>query len=90
MKVNIVHTAAQKWIWKKYNMNITELHNKLLEFRLESGQQDLRADFNFESLFEPPDCSFCGNGTIPVLAIIHPEIPAKYCPMCGRKLGEKE
>ena len=70
-------------------MTITELHNKLLEFYLENGHQDLRADFNFESLFEPPDCSFCGNGTIPVLAIIHPEIPAKYCPMCGRAIKKE-
>lgn len=71
-------------------MNVIELHNKLLEFHFDHGKQDLRADFNFESLFEPPECSFCGNGTISVLAIIHPEVPAKYCPMCGRKLGEKE
>lgn len=71
-------------------MTITDLHNKLLEFRLENGQQDLRADFDFESLFEPPECSYCGNGTVQVLAIIHPEVSAKYCPMCGRAIRKEE
>ena len=70
-------------------MNILELHNKLLQSYLEIGKKQLRADFKFENLFEPPDCSYCGNGTIPVLAIIHPEIPAKYCPMCGRAIRKK-
>lgn len=70
-------------------MNIIELHNKLLQFYLETGKKQLRADFEFENLFEPPDCSYCGNGTIPVLAIIHPEVPAKYCPMCGRAIRKE-
>lgn len=71
-------------------MNTIELHNKLLQFYLETNQKQLRADFEFENLFEPPDCSYCGNGTIPVLAIIHPEVPTKYCPMCGRAIRKKE
>lgn len=71
-------------------MDIIELHNQLLEFRMANGDKDLRADLNFESLFEPPNCSYCGNGTVQVLAIIHPEVPAKYCPMCGRRLRNEE
>jgi len=71
-------------------MNTIELHNQLLQFYFKTGNKQLRADFEFENLFEPPDCSYCGNGTIPVLAIIHPEIPAKYCPMCGRRLINEE
>lgn len=70
-------------------MNTIELHNKLLQFYLETNQKQLRADFEFENLFEPPDCSYCGNGIIPVLAIIHPEVPAKYCPMCGRAIRKE-
>ena len=71
-------------------MNTIDLHNQLLHDNLEIGVRELRTDFEFENLFEPADCSYCGNGTISVLAIIHPEITAKYCPMCGRKLIKEE
>lgn len=70
-------------------MTTIELHNQLLEFRMANGDKDLRADFNFENLFESSDCSYCGNGTVQVLAIIHPEVPAKYCPMCGRAIRKE-
>ena len=66
-------------------MNTIELHNKLLQFYLETGKKQLRADFEFENLFEPPDCSYCGNGTISVLTTIQ----AKYCPMCGRAIRKE-
>lgn len=71
-------------------MNTVDLHNQLLHDSLEIGVRELRNDFEFENLFEPPNCGYCGNGTISVLAIIHPEIAAKYCPMCGRKLIKEE
>ena len=68
-------------------MTTTELHNMLLHYNLENGKHELRSDFKFEDLLgERAHCEYCNDGMTNVLAIIHPEVYANFCPMCGREL----
>lgn len=58
-----------------------DLHNLILEMGLTSGWFKIHDDFEIEDLYEKPPCEFCSNNII-----MYNGEPAKYCPICGRKI----
>ena len=63
-------------------MDTLELHNLLLQDKMENGPRTLRKDFQFDDLFEPPEC-LCQDGALEDSSWL-------YCPNCGRKLYRYE
>ena len=66
-------------------MNTMDLHNQLLQDKLENGPRQLRFDFDFNDLFEPEPCDYCNR----TLQFYGSALTWKFCPMCGRKFKKE-